>query len=155
MKITHPARILASVLLASALALGVAPSAEARNKWSGKVSWDGATLKARLGLPYFSDIHGCGKWDSLATITKKPKWLENYTAFSAIGLGASVSVGGASASASGSSSYKSLSLRNTKGQKNSYLAGNVCMSWSTIYLGMTVSGTAMYNGQMRSASVSV
>lgn len=151
-----------SVLLKSvaALAAGLtivaagAPQAEARIKWSNPVSWDGATLKARLGLPYFAK-GGCGNWDSLAQISRSPKWLQNDTSFNAVGLNASITVGGVSGGVSGSASHKSLSLRNTRGQTTTYMAGNVCMNWSTIYLGMGVSGTAMYNGQVRSASVTV
>lgn len=148
-------RAAAAVAIAASVLSMAAPQAEARIRWSNPVSWDGATLKARLGLPYFADMNGCGNWDSLANITRSPRWLENHTSFTAYGIGATLTVSGVGVTVGGTPSYKTLALRNTKGQLNTYLAGNVCMNWSTIYLGMNVSGTAMYNGQVRSTNVGV
>lgn len=144
-------RAVAGIAIAASITMYMTPGAEARIKWSPPIRWDGATMNARLGLPYFSDMNGCGAYDSLAKIDRTPRWLRNTTSFTAYGIGATVSV----ASFNGSPSYKERSITNTMGQRTSYMAGNVCANWSTFYLGMAVTATAYYNGQIRDTMVTV
>ena len=93
---------------------------------------------------------GCGKFQTSTVISKKPKWIDNETAFYQIGLG-SISIKGATAGSTRGN--KSLYWKNTNGAKGAYLSGSVCGGWGAIYVGLDLHGGALQYGTYRNIHV--
>lgn len=120
---------------------------------SGSTSFgDGATLTANAWIQPFS-WSGCGQFKTSAVMNRSPRWIRNKTSFYQIGLG-SLSIKGISIESS-RAGENTLVWTNSNGAKGSYLSGSVCGGWGAVYLGIDVTGIALYHGMTRIASTHI
>ena len=123
-------------------------SAETANSGSATFP-DGTNLTANAWIQSYTWT-GCGDFTSSAVMNASPEWIENTTSFYQIGFG-SISIKGVSIESS-RAGENTLVWTNDNGAKGSYLSGSVCGGWGGAYVGMDVTGKALYDGNVRIAS---
>jgi hypothetical protein len=116
---------------------------------------NGETLSAEGWIQSESDWDSCGDFRTKAEVSATPGWLKNVTSFNPEGISAGVSLVGVTGTVSGSSGSPSAIALNDKGQKGAFVSGKACMSGMAFYLGMTVTGSALHYGNIRSVSTSL
>lgn len=121
---------------------------------SGSASFgSGVTLKANAWIQPLANWSGCGQFRTSVVMNRSPRWIRNSTTFYQIGLGSlnikGVSIGSSRAGAN------TLVWTNSNGAKGSYLSGSVCGGWGAVYLGVDVTGAALYNGATRVVSAHI
>ncbi len=136
----NKARIKASALAVAALVVGsvVALGAPASaNSDSSTKSYPGGKLTAYVYIQDWSDANNCGSFTTRASSTKTLSYISNHVDWDPIGIGASASIKGVgSVSVSGNNGASPSATVTNKSAKTAGISGIVCMSWSTIYLGV-------------------
>lgn len=144
--------LVTSTLIVVALSMGLAPGEAVAHSNSQTVRFDnGATLTSNIWMQTLSDWRGCGDFVTSATITQTPAWIKNVTSFHASGVSASLK--GAGLNFNGPNA--SMSVTNNRGQLGAYISGRVCGNLTTVYIGGTVTGSALQYGSIRVASASI
>lgn len=108
------------------------------------------TLTGNVWIQTFADWGGCGNYATSVISNRVLKQVTNTTTAQPYGIGATA--WGLSISGPSGSTYSKWTNTNRKG---SYLSGNVCMSWNTVYLSMSVNGTGNYRGVIRTVAAQV
>lgn len=139
-----------TLLTVAALFCCAAPMAQARSS-SRTVSFNSSvSLTGNVWIQSLSDSGGCGNYATSVVSNRVLRSVTNKTVAQPYGIGASA--WGLTVSGPDGSTSTTWTNSNRRG---SYLSGNVCMSWSTFYLSMTVNGTGNYNGVVRTVSAQV
>ena len=127
-----------------------APAAQA-NSSSKTVHFNSSVkLTGNVWIQSISDWDSCGNYATSVVSNRVLDSVTNKTVAEPYGIGASAW----RLSISGPSGSTSTTWTNS-GSRGSYLSGNVCASWNTLYLSMTVSGTGNYNGVVRTVAAQV
>lgn len=107
-------------------------------------------LTGNVWIQSLSDLGGCGNYATSVVSNRVLQTVTNKTVAQPYGIAASAW----GLTVSGPDGSKSSTWTNSN-KRGSYLSGNVCMSWNTIYLSMAVNGTGNYNGVVRTVSAQV
>ena len=143
-------KAIGALLTAAALFCCTVPFAQA-NSSSRTVHFNSSVkLTGNVWIQSFSDWGNCGNYATSVVSNRVLRSVTNKTVAQPYGIGASA--WGLSVSGPDGSTSTTWTNSNRRG---SYLSGNVCMSWSTFYLSMTVNGTGHYNGVVRTVSAQV
>ena len=142
----------AAVALAGLMVIGGAAGAQATEDSNSAYFDNGQPITANIWIQPVAE-GGCGSFQSSAVMNVSPTWIRNTTDFYQYGVG-SISVKGVSLNA-GTNDPSLLQWTNSNGAMGSYLSGTVCMGWASVYLGVDVSATGFYYGNLRTASAHV
>lgn len=142
-------RLFMLLFVVLALLFTTAPSVQATSDSKTVRFNSSTTLTGNVWIQPFAK-GGCGRYSTSVVSNRVLRTVTNKTTAHPYGIGANA--WGLSASGPGGSTYTTWTNSNRKG---SYLSGNVCMNWTTIYLGMSVDGTGNYNGAVRTVAARV
>ena len=127
-----------------------APAAQASSSSHSVQFNSSARLTGNVWRQTILDWDNCANYATSVVSNRVLDSVTNKTVAEPYGLGASA--WGLSVSGPGGSTSTTWTNSNSRG---SYLSGNVCASWNTLYLAMTVNGTGNYNGVVRTVAAQV
>lgn len=143
-------KAIGALLAAVALFCCAAPSAQANSSSRTVYFTSSVKLMGNVWIQSISDWGNCGRYATSVVSNRVLRSVTNKTVAQPYGIGASA--WGLSVSGPNGSTSTTWTNSNRRG---SYLSGNVCASWNTFYLSMTVNGTGNYNGVVRTVSAQV
>ena len=143
-------KAIGALLAAVALFCCAAPSAQANSSSRTVYFTSSVKLTGNVWIQSISNWGNCGRYATSVVSNRVLRSVTNKTVAQPYGIGASA--WGFSVSGPNGSTSTTWTNSNRRG---SYLSGNVCASWNTFYLSMTVNGTGNYNGVVRTVSAQV
>lgn len=144
----------AALALGMAAALAIAAPASANSSSKSK-SYPGGKLTAYVYIQDVADSKGCGDFRTRASATTKLSYITNYVDWDPIGLGATASIKGAGVSVSGNGGSSPSAKVTNKNAKSAGVSGVVCMSWTTLYLGVFSTAETKVKGTLYPISAHV
>lgn len=144
-KVTSIAAGVLAVALASALVAGGPAFAKSSTKTK---SYPGGKLTSYVYIQDWADSSNCGSFTTRASSTKKLSYITNHVDWDPIGIGASASIKGAGVSVSGNNGASPSAKVTNKNATKAGITGTVCMSWSTIYLGVFSTAETKVSGTL-------
>ncbi len=146
-------------MAATALVLvgaGVAGAAPAyANSDTSSYKYPGGTLKAYVYIQDVADADNCGQFRTKASATTTLPYITNNVDWDPIGIGASASIKGAGVTISGNNGGSPSASVTNKNATSAGISGKVCMSWSTIYLGVFSTAVTKVSGTLYTVSAHV
>lgn len=145
---------------AAALAIGIAAAVAVGGPASAKSSsksktYPGGKITAYVYIQDRADVNGCGDFTTRASATTKLSYITNYVDWDPIGIGATASIKGAGTSVAGNNSASPSAKVTNRNAKSAGISGVVCMSWTTIYLGVFSTAETKVKGTLYPISTHV
>lgn len=138
-----------ALLAAFILVFVTGVDAVAKNKTNTR-QVSGGTLKSYAYIQDKADKNNCGSFRTSSSYTKKLTSITNQANFHRYGFG-SVSVYGVSVN--GGQGSNPVLTNTNRNSTSAAIAGTVCISFATIYLGLTSTASTKINGTLWSVSV--